>query len=103
VCQRVEAYSLVVVGENGHDFLWPVSFITELVYRDGVDNLLPNLVNANAMGGSEQGRTWHRSATWEVQRQQGVDLGGVRRREAGHLDGGEVAAVLASHAHIAVA
>ena len=39
----------------------------------------------------------------EVQGQRGVATGRVCRRKAGHLDGGEVAMFLSTHADIAVA
>lgn len=39
----------------------------------------------------------------EVQGQRGVDVGGIRWGEAGHLDGGEVAVFFSPHADVAVA
>lgn len=55
------------------------------------------------VGGAQTGRAWQCGATGEIQRQQGIDIGGVGGREALYLDDGEVPVLGACSAYVAMA
>lgn len=64
--QRVESHCLVVVGEDSNHVFLRTAIGWELVYGDGVDNVLSNLLETHTGAGAED---WGRSRHPGVKRQ----------------------------------
>lgn len=100
--QRVDSHGFVVVGENSNDIVSAAGGSgRKFVYGDGVDNVFADLLEVYAVRDAKLRRA--REAVVKVERQQGVDMGVVDRRETRDLDGSKVAMVCSSHTDEAVA
>jgi hypothetical protein len=73
------------------------------MYRNGVDDIFSDFVEANSVRSTQKWCPWYGGATGQIQREQGVNVGGVRGRESSYLDSSEIAIIGATYTHVAMA